>query len=121
MITPKQEKLITQSTHYMYIKTDRQPPFIMAGAYVFLEEIKKKDFNLIGSDIYVLAYENGAKQFVAGRRERHTLWFVDIRTGAGVKLSKDGALTLYKVRLVKSGDVEVPDKLMLLHDQIAIN
>ncbi|RAJ80109.1 hypothetical protein CLV59_105216 [Chitinophaga dinghuensis] len=121
MTTPKQEKLVAQSTHYMHIKTDRVPPFIVAGSYVFLEEIKTKDFNLVGSDIFVLAHENGAKQFLAGRRENHMLWFVDIRTGSAIKISGDGAMTLYKVKLVKSGDVEVPESLTLLHDQIVLN
>ncbi|MEC5143208.1 hypothetical protein [Chitinophaga sp. 212800010-3] len=119
MTTSKQEKLLLQSTHYMHIKTDKVPPFIMAGSIVFLEKIPLDDIQLVGSDIYVIAYENGAKQFLAGRREKHMLWFVDIRTGTGVKMAGEGSKALFKVKMVKPDDIEIPTKIELLRDQIS--
>ncbi|MET6997856.1 hypothetical protein PV783_17320 [Chitinophaga sp. CC14] len=118
MATKSKLKLIQQSTHYLKVRQDRVPPFIMEGSYVFAEKVEANAISL-KPDIFLVSFLNGGKRFIKGQRKNGNLLFSDIRSGRAVPSYKNEINGIYRLKLVSDTEVDIPVHLKSLHDQIS--
>jgi hypothetical protein len=111
MTTTSKTKLINQSTHYLKVRQDRVPPFIMEGSYVFAQQVEEKAISL-KPDIFMISFLNGGKRFIKAQRKNGMFIFSDIRTGGAIPIHKSEIKGIYRLKLVSNTETEIPVHLI---------